>query len=202
MTSALPTHADLRQLRPQLLLALLAMLSGLALLAVAAYFHDQACARLASAETEGLNLQQRIDRFSSEEAELREDIRQYGLWADRGILGNEQRTKWTVALREKQRHWHLLALRYEFSPQQALTIPLPMPAAMPSHFVTSPMQLTATAAHEGQLIGFLDDLGTGMLAYVRPRRCVIERKQSESSSALGPLQMDCQMDWITVSRTP
>lgn len=202
MALPLPTRSDLRELRPQLQAALLATLSGLALLAGAAYFHRQATAHRALVEAEGVNFQQRIGRFAAEEAELHEDLRQYSTWADRGILGAEQRTKWITALREKQRRRHLVALRYEFSPQQAHNIPLTLPTGIPSDFVTSTTELTATAIHEGDLIGFLDDLGTAIPAYVRPRRCVIERKRGQPLGVADRFQLDCQMDWITVSRAP
>lgn len=149
-----------------------------------------------------MHLQQHIDRFAAEEAELREDLRQYKAWTNRGILGTEQRTLWGAALREEQRRRHLVALRYEFSPQQVIDIPMPQSTGTSSHFITSTMQLTATALHEGHLIGFLDDLGTEVPAYVRPRRCIIERKHGQAPGVADLLQLDCQMDWITVSRAP
>lgn len=202
MASYLPSKDDLQHLRPQLFVALFATLSGLALLAIAVFFHGQISAQLLSAKAEGAELQQRIDHFATEEAELREEVRQYGVWVSRGIFGAEQRVKWTTALRQIRQRRHLIALHYEFSPQQALGLPLPIPAGMPFHFVTSPVHLSVTARHDGDLIGLFDDLGADIPAYVRPRRCLMERKHSEQPGAASQLQMDCQMDWITVSHAP
>lgn len=202
MTPALPARSDIPHLRPQLLVALLATLAGLALLAVAAHFHGKASAKLLAAEMEDASLRQRIDHFAKEEAELRDELRQYEAWGQRGILGDEQRAKWATALLEIRRRRHLVALHYEFAPQQALDLPLPMPIGTPFQFVSSPVQLTATAVHDGDLIGLLDDLGTEVPAFVRPRRCVVEHKHSDASGPGHLLLLDCQMDWITVSRAP
>ncbi|HEX5392499.1 MAG TPA: hypothetical protein VFW68_04420 [Rhodocyclaceae bacterium] len=149
-----------------------------------------------------MNLRQRIDRFATEEAELRKEMQQYRDLVSRGILGPAQRMKWIEGIHEIRRRRHLRALHYEFAPQQDLALPVPIPATKPFQFVTTPVQLTLLAVHEGEVIGLLDDLGERIPAYVRPRRCLLERKRSEKPGASSALQMDCQMDWITITHTP
>lgn len=198
----MPSTADLRSLRPHLVFALLAALSGLALVAIAVQFHGQAREQLQVAKADGAELTQQIARFATEEAELREAMHRYSDWVKRGIIGTEQRMKWIEALQEMRRRRRLLALHYEFAPQQALSLAQPTPVDLPFHFVTSPMQLTFTAVHEGDVIGLLEDLREDIPAYVRPRRCLLKRKPSAPPGTTDLLEMDCQMDWITINRQP
>ncbi|MFC5300200.1 hypothetical protein [Azospira restricta] len=184
-------RADLARLRASLaaVLALLAVGGGIAWLAERDL--RQARSRHADAERLRAEFAGRLLRVRDEAHELRQLADRFYALRVRGIVGDERRPDWVALIGDLRRRRRLAELRYELSPQQ--------PAAAEHAFRSSAMRLQMKLLHEGDLLGFIDDLRAQAQATVRVRSCTVRRSDRPAATpddAAG-LDADCTLEWIT-----
>lgn len=184
--------------------ALLAMLLMVAAGAAALYYtnrmHAAAIAGQAAARAARSEAQNRLFRARDEEQELRATTARFQELAQRGVIGDERRLDWVEQIRRIRDARKLFDLQYEIAPQKALEGGVP---GGPYTFMTSPMHLTMQLLHEEDLIGFLDDLSAQVPAYLRTRRCTMDRLPMPlvpPAVAAPQLRAECELDWITVRK--
>lgn len=193
-----PSPEAIRRFAPQLRTLLIAALAASGLLLTAIHFDRQATDRLTAATAELEELKRRQAGFVDLAEGRRQQVEQYDQLVERHILGPEQRMQWIQALQRIKTEQRLLALHYDFAAQQPLGLAAP---DRPFRFVTSPTRLELVAAHDGDLVGVLEALGSQIPGYVRPRRCLFE-KTEPLQAAPAPLRLTCEMDWITIQPRP
>lgn len=184
--------------------ALLAMLLMVAAGAGAVYYADQFHARTLAAQARAgaarAEAQNRLARARDEEQELRATTARFNELAQRGVIGDERRLDWVDLIRRIREARKLYELQYEIAPQQ----PLDAGAAGGAYpFMRSPMRLTMQLLHEEDLTGFLDDLAAEAPAYLRTRRCTVDRLPQPAEPPAGAtpqLRAECELDWITVRK--
>ena len=195
---------DFRRIR----LNLAAMLVMIALGAAAVYASQQLLqAGSKSQQAAQARLQEhrsRLDRARDEEQELKQKIARYNQLAARGYFEQEQRLDWIELIQGIKSNRRLIGLEYEIAPQQPVDANLLLVAgsAVGKHeFLASPMNLRLKLLHEGDLLAFLDDLNASARAYLRVRKCDVERlpKSTGDNAAVPPqLGAECTIDWITI----
>ena len=189
---------DLRQLQGSLFLAalLIGLGVGASLWARNEMRQAEQSAELASARHREIT--DRLRRVRDEELEIKTKTRTFQEIAARGIIGPEQRLEWVELIGDIRRQRQLLDPEYEFQPQAPLGGPIG-----DFQFVGSPMAVRLPLLHEGDLIGFLDDLHARAPALVQPRECSIERQQAQTTRGGPPTNLvaTCELQWITIRRS-
>jgi hypothetical protein len=186
------------------LVAALAMAAIGAALVVASsqWLHAQAEA-YRSASAERRDVEGKLRRARSEEAEIRQTIARFEELQTSGIVGLEQRLIWVERVRQLREALRLYDVQYEIAPQRALDLSIAPGGAPGFEFLTSSMRLQLDLLHEGDLLAFLDELKRSVPAHIRVRQCAISRAPAGAAApavAVKPqLRADCTIDWITIS---
>lgn len=185
-----------RHLRWALLAALLSLAAGAAAVYLSNALLSRTAAEQSLAQANRSGALSQLSRARDEEQEIRDKIARFQALRQHGILGEERRLDWVEQIRRIKAERKLYDLQYEIAPQQVLE-------AAGSHFefMVSPMHFTLQLLHEEDLLRFLDDLQAAVPAYVRTRRCSIERiaqPMAVTEGASPQLTANCDIDWITV----
>ena len=148
--------------------------------------HDQALARLQSAEREMEEIRLYQPRFLQLQAA--------------GMVGVENRLAWIETIDRSQELRKLLSVSYEIEPQQWVNLSAPM--AMGDYQLrASRMVLRAGLLHEMDLFNLLDDLSHAGLYTVQD--CRIKRTEVPAEAALSPRMVsDCTLVWVTLGPPP
>jgi len=193
--------ADFKKLILPIVIALGLVGSGAALIWFVNRQVIDANARFSAVKNERVQAREKLARISEEEREVSERIEVYRRLRDLRIIGKERRLDWVDAIQRIRATREMLDVRYVIEPQKLL-ISLPgKPGKV--DFNVSTMKLELALLHEGDLIGFLDDLRDAGNAYVSVRRCSVIRSgaggQAAGATTLIPrLRAECLIDLITV----
>lgn len=194
------TAADFKRLIVPIVLALVLAGAGGALIWHANQQLTTEKARLVAVKNERTQARERLARISEEEREVKERIEVYRRLRDLHIIGRERRLDWADSIQRIRLEREMLDVRYRIEPQKVLTSIPAKPGKV--DFNVSSMRLELALLHEGDLLGFLDDLRQAGNAYVSVRRCAISRSGSTAPAGapvLTPrLRAECQIDLITV----
>jgi len=198
--------SDLRELRGSLFAGVLMLAIGAA--SVVAALDRQAAAereqRAAAAESAAF--EQKLQRVSDEEKEIKLKASLFGELQTRGIIGEERRLDWVELLKDIRDELQLIDLHYEISPQRPLDGGEPAASAGKSdatafRFYASSMQLRLQLLHEEDLIRLLEALQQRAQALIQLKHCSLSRlprNSAERAASAAQLQAECQIDWITV----
>ena len=195
------TAADFRKLIVPVALALVFAGAGAALI----WFVNQqfviSDARIKAVKVERVQARERLARISEEEREVKERIEVYRRLRDLHIIGRERRLDWADSIQRIRLSRELVDVRYRIEPQKVLVSIAGKPGKV--DFNVSSMKVELALLHEGDLLGFLDDLREAGNAFVSVRRCAISRSGSGGSPTGGSvltarLRAECQIDLITV----
>ncbi len=196
---------DFKKIQWALLLLIISLLIASA--AVWAVFAQQKVATqthnsLIAAEKE---MAANLRRARNEEQELRDKITRYEALKQRGIVGTEQRLDWIDLISQIKTARRIPKLEYDFAPQRKLdTTFLPEGAETSSmRFMSSQMHLRLSLLHEGELLGFLDDLRAAAPALIQVRACNLARSMPSPADpaqrGIKPqLTAECTLEWITL----
>lgn len=189
-------RGDFSRIQVSLIASLVMIAAGLAL----AWFADtrakSAAREMAAATAKRAEFDQKLKQVRQEESEIKAKSALYSNWSARGIIGNEQRLDWVEMIRDIKTARKLLDVQYEFAPQQALS----QFASGGYTFQSSTMRLQMKLLHEGDLLGFINDLRDQAKAYVRVRSCNVTRTQRSATGTAEAalLQAECTLDWVTI----
>jgi hypothetical protein len=155
---------------------------------------------LGAAQAERRQAAERLARVAQEERDVHDHVRLYVRLKDLRILGEEQRLEWVEALERIRAARELGELRYQVERRRVLKT-LPGKPALDLH--SSNMKLELSVLHEGDLIGFLQDLRASGNAYYSVRQCSIARiANAEQAAPLAPrLRAVCQVELITLAES-
>ncbi len=196
--------ANFKKLLLPIALALLMGGAGAALI----WFTNQTLvasnARLKTITDERGQAKGRLARISEEEREVAERIEVYRRLRELNIIGKERRLDWADSIQRIRLSREMLDVRYRIEPQKVLSSIAAKPGKV--DFNVSTMTLELALLHEGDLLGFLDDLREAGNAYVSVRRCSVTRARSGAapigaSILLPRLRAECRIDLITVIDT-
>lgn len=193
---------DLRRLQGPLLLFTISVLIAGVTAWAALHQQRQTQQAHASALTAERAIAGKLTSARREESELREKIARFQQLKARGLLGVEHRLDWVELIGRIRAARRLAQIDYEFSPQRPVDDAI-LPggaAAGPFTLKASDMHLRLTLLHEGDLLGFIDDLRANAPALIQVRRCAISRPaESPTEHATARLAADCTLEWITLS---
>ena len=188
------TRADLPELWLSLAAALLMITLGATGVHLALASARQASAEQSAAQRQRNEVDGKLRRVRSEEAEIKQKSALFSRLQQRGMIGEEQRLDWVELLKSIRERRHLLDLRYEIAPQRALDT---QPGGALS-FHASTMKIELKLLHEEDLTRLLGDLRQQAGPLIQVKSCKVSRLPRASGDSAAQLQAACQIDWITL----
>lgn len=192
---------DFRRIRLSLAAAVVMLAAGGALVYASMQLNQAEKKSRTAAQAKRLDNQGRLARARDEELEIKKKIARYNDLSARGIFGEERRLDWVERIRAIKNERKLFDIQYEITPQQTIDAAT-LPGASASYeFLSSTMQMRMKLLHEEDLLNFIGDLRTTAQAFIRVRRCDVERLPKATSEVRGlppQLAADCTIEWITV----
>jgi hypothetical protein len=144
---------------------------------------QEAKARLENARRERDNLVQSSETFRT--------------LMERGLLQGEHRLDLVELVNSLRSRYQLTALDYEVAPQRVLQL-AGMRAFDSVDVLASRVKLRARALHEGDLLGFLDELSRTPQGFYPVDRCTIRRIEAPADSLQPRIEAECTLEWITL----
>ena len=140
----------------------------------------------------------RLENARRERDNLRESAEVFRTLVDRGILQGERRLDMVELVNGLRMRHNLFALEYDIAAQRALSLPggRTYPAI---DVLASRVKLRMRALHEGDVLGFVEDLAASRHGFFPLDRCALRRIEAPSPEALAPrVEAECAFDWITL----
>lgn len=195
------TKDDFRRIRLSMAAAIAMIAAGVAAVYVSTQLHAAEKKNHVAAQAKRGENQGRLSRARDEELEIKNKIARFNALAAHGIFKEEMRLDWIEQIRRIRTAHKLFDIQYEIAPQKLID-PGTLPGSSANYdFLVSAMQLRMKLLHEDDLLNFLSDLRAEAQAYLRIRRCDVERlpKQTGEIAGIPPqLGADCTIDWITI----
>ena len=156
--------------------------------------------KLVTAQAERRQAQERLMRRAHEEREVRDHIEVYERLKELRIIGEERRLEWIEAIARIRAQRELLDLRYQVERQKVLKTLPGSPAGL--ELRSSGMNVELALLHEGDLLGFLEDLRASGNAFYSVRSCTITRTgPAIPPASIAPrLRAVCQIDLLTLAQ--
>lgn len=173
-----------------------AIAAGVAIVAGSQWYLERERRESATAGQRMQEARGRVDAARRERENLQASAETFRTLVDRGLLGAEQRLDMVELVNALRTRHHLAALDYEIGPQRPLT--LGGNRVYPSMDVlASRVKMKARALHEGDIVGFISELGTSRQGFYPVDRCLLRRL--ENASGLQPrIEAECALEWITL----
>ena len=151
--------------------------------------------------TAGQRLEQsraRLEIARRERDALRESAEVFRALVDRGLLQGERRLDMVELVNGLRARYQLFSLDYEIAPQRALQLPggRIYPAV---DVLASRVKLRMRALHEGDVLGFVEELAASRQGFFPLDRCALRRVEAASPDAIAPrVEAECAFEWITL----
>jgi hypothetical protein len=196
---------DAKSARPLALpaVAALAMLAaGIAAVVASQHYLAKARVERQAAAEDRRAAQDKLARATSEEREIREKLVDYRRLLERGIIGDEQRLDWVDTIGQIKAARRIHDIKYSIAPQKAFEIQGAGPSGGDVEFRVSELKLEMQLLHEGDMLGFLEDLQRQLKTHVMVRSCAVQRLDRgagiERTGTSPRLRADCYVDLITI----
>ena len=140
----------------------------------------------------------RLESARRERDSFAESAEVFAKLTQRGLLRPENRLDLVERVNALRARHRLAALDYEIAPQRALTLSGGQAFAA-IDVLASRVKIHARALHEGDAIGFVDDLARSPQGIYPVDRCALRRLELAGAETLAPrIEVDCSLEWITV----
>lgn len=140
----------------------------------------------------------RVQSARRERDSLEESADVYRTLVDRGLLQSEKRLDLVEMVNDLRTRHQLFSLDYEIAPQRPLM--LAGGRVYPSlDVLASRVRIRTRALHEGDILGFIDDITRSRQGFYTVDRCRMRRLESTGPDALVPrVEAECSLEWITL----
>jgi hypothetical protein len=139
----------------------------------------------------------RLDNARRERDNLNESADMFRTLLARGLLDREHRLDLVEKVNALRTRHQLFSLDYEIAPQRPLQ--LPGGRVFPSvDVLASLVKLHARALHEGDLIGFIDELAHSPQGFYPIDQCTLRRLAGPADGLRPHVEADCMLEWITL----
>jgi tRNA A37 N6-isopentenylltransferase MiaA len=192
---------DFRRIRLSLAAAAVMIVVGGAIVYASVQLRQAEVRNKAAAQAKRMDSQGKLARARDEEQEVKKKIARFNELSGRGIFGEEMRLDWVEEIRRIKDARKLFDIQYEIAPQQPIDGATLPGSSANFEFLSSTMQMRMKLLHEEDLLNFLSDLRATAKAYIRVRRCDVERLPKATGDGRGvPPQLgaDCTVEWITL----
>ncbi|HXZ50276.1 MAG TPA: hypothetical protein VEG27_14750 [Usitatibacter sp.] len=151
----------------------------------------------ANASRRLLEARTRLDNARRERESLNESAEVFRTLVDRGLLEREKRLDLVELVNSLRSRYQLFTLDYEIAPQR--TLPLAGVRVYPAiDILASRVKLRARGLHEGDVLGFLDELTRSQRGFYPVDRCTLRRLETPPTAIQPHVEADCSLEWITL----
>lgn len=200
--------ADFKRLTWPIVLFSACLSIGAGALGGAWYLQKKLATAHRAAQAAQTEVRGKLNRASEEEQELRDKIGRYLALRSQGLIGAEKRLDWIEAIGRVKTLRRIIHMEYEFQPQRPVDASiLPSVAGGAGGGFTamsSQMRMKLRILHEGDLLGFLDDLRAAVQATIQVRSCSIDRidpnggEVPAAQTNRAQLLAECTLEWISL----
>ena len=140
----------------------------------------------------------RLDAAQRERDSLHESAGVFRGLVERGLLDAERRLDLVERVNALRARHQLIALDYEIAPQRALELAGGRAFAAVD-VLASRVKLRMRALHEGDVLGFMQELAASERGFYPVDRCHMRRVEVASPDILQPrIEAECALEWITL----
>lgn len=189
---------DLVHLRAPLIMLLLVLGTGGGILFTADRHLEELKHDQKLAERQLNDAIQKLAQVKHERDNIDQFYPKYQDLVTRGVVGEEKRLDWVETIENIRSQRQIFAMRYVISPQKSFT---PTPGLTIQNFdlKASTMSVELNLLHEGQLLGFLDDLRQEVKGLYLVERCKVDRIGASMELRYAPqLRAECAFNWLTL----
>lgn len=139
----------------------------------------------------------RLDNARRERDNFNESADMFRTLVARGLLDREHRLDLVEKVNTLRTRHQLFSLDYEIAPQR--TLQLPGGRVFPSvDVLASRVKLRARGLHEGDLLGFIDELSRSAQGFYPVDQCTLRRIAGAPDDLRAHVEADCTLEWITL----
>ena len=191
------TRSGLAALRTQVLLLVVAIAAGAGIVVGSRLYAEKERREGADAGRRLQEARGRLDSARRERDLLAQSSEVFRALTERGLLHGEQRMDLVELVNLLRSRHQLAALDYEIAPQR------PLQFAGGRYFASidvlaSRVKLRARALHEGDLLGFIDDLTRTPQGFYPVDKCIIRRVEAPADTIQPRVEAECTLEWITL----
>ena len=191
------TKSGLFALRGQLVFLVVAIGVGAAIVIGSRFYAENERRQGADAGRRLQEARTRLDAARRERDLLAQSSEIFRALTDRGLLQGEQRMDLVELVNLLRSRHQLAALDYEIAPQR------PLQFAGGRYFgsidvLASRVKLRARALHEGDLLGFLEDLTQTPQGFYPVDKCTLRRVEAPADTLQPRVEAECTLEWITL----
>ena len=139
----------------------------------------------------------RVDSARRERENLQASAEVFRTLVDRGLLQSERRLDMVELVNSLRTRHQLFGLDYEIGPQRPLTLGGNR-VFNSVDVLSSRVKLRARALHEGDLLEFINELGTSRQGFYAVDRCTLKRIEVPDENLRPRVEADCALEWITL----
>ena len=192
------TREGLREMRGAYVTAALAVVASVTLVLASQWYYEKERRDNATAARRLQEARSRLDGARRERDSLQQSSDVFRTLVDRGLLQSERRLDLVELVNGLRTRHQLASLDYEISPQRPLA--LAGGRVFPSvDVLASRVKIKLRALHEGDVMGFIDDLSRTPQGFYSVDRCAMRRLETTGAESLAPhVEADCAFEWITL----
>ena len=179
-------------------IVVVAIIAAAALVFGSQWYYDKEKRDNATAARRLQEARMRLDGARRERDSLQESSDVFRTLVDRGLLQSERRLDLVELVNALRARHQLASLDYEISPQRPLALAGGRVFSS-VEVLASRVKLKVRALHEGDVIGFIDDLSRTPQGFYSVDRCAMRRLEAAGAESLAPrVEADCALEWITL----
>ena len=195
--STIVASAGARNLRVSWVLLAISIAAAIGIVLGSQWYRERENRESSSAERRLAEATGRVEAARRERDSLQESADVFRTLVERGLLQGEHRLDLVEMVNTLRVRHALFSLDYEIAPQR--TLQLPGGRVYPAvDVLASRVKVKLRALHEGDVMGFVHDLGQSRQGFYPIDRCLMRRVEAPSDSIQPHVEAECAFEWITL----
>jgi len=189
--------AGARNLRVSWVLLGLSIAAAIAIVLGSQWYRERESRESTTAQRRLSEATGRVEAARRERDSLQESADVFRTLLERGLLQGEHRLDLVEMVNSLRVRHGLFSLDYEIAPQR--TLQLPGGRVYPAlDVLASRVKVKLRALHEGDVLGFVQDLGQSRQGFYPIDRCLMRRVEAPADALQPHVEAECAFEWITL----
>ena len=197
MSTTVIAAAGARNLRVSWVLLGLSIAAAIAIVLGSQWYRERESRESNTAQRRLSEATGRVEAARRERDSLQESADVFRTLLERGLLQGEHRLDLVEMVNSLRVRHGLFSLDYEIAPQR--TLQLPGGRVYPAlDVLASRVKVKLRALHEGDVLGFVQDLGQSRQGFYPIDRCLMRRVEAPADALRPHVEAECAFEWITL----
>ena len=197
MSTTVIAAAGARNLRVSWVLLGLSIAAAIAIVLGSQWYRERESRESTTAQRRLSEATGRVEAARRERDSLQESADVFRTLLERGLLQGEHRLDLVEMVNSLRVRHGLFSLDYEIAPQR--TLQLPGGRVYPAlEVLASRVKVKLRALHEGDVLGFVQDLGQSRQGFYPIDRCLMRRVEAPADALQPHVEAECAFEWITL----